>query len=167
MFTKIRQIFFKLQELRRVLSRLSGSTSVILTASNVRCPFLDLPVEIIQMIQDLLPLASAVSLALTHRSLLQTLRNEPLRTINLPTNADQRTNFLLSLQKRLAELAALSPMFSLPSVRKGNQSPYSLDLQWRTRVCADQRRRVLPGRFPDTLSECAVGDEPPSFRHVP
>ncbi len=67
-----------------------------------RPPLLDLPVAILQTIQNLLPLASAVSLALTHRHLLQTLGTKSIHAINLPAHASQRTDFLLlSLQPDL------------------------------------------------------------------
>ncbi|KAL8817577.1 MAG: hypothetical protein Q9223_003621 [Gallowayella weberi] len=94
------------QKLRHVLSKFSASIKAHgeFTGSNELCQrpgFLDLPVEIILMIQDLLPLASAVSLALARRGLLQLQGNKLLRSINLPVNADQRKTFLLSLQKDL------------------------------------------------------------------
>ncbi|KAL9029367.1 MAG: hypothetical protein Q9196_002393, partial [Gyalolechia fulgens] len=80
-------------------SRLVSSTKT--AASDERCPLLDLPVDIIRTLQDFLPLASAASLALTGRTLLETLGNEPLRAINLPANADQKKSFLGSLQRDL------------------------------------------------------------------
>lgn len=67
--------------------------------NNGRPAILDLPAEILQMIEELLPPSSAVSLALTCRRLLKTLGNESLRRINLPSNVSHRTDFLLSLQR--------------------------------------------------------------------
>ncbi|KAI4097716.1 MAG: hypothetical protein LQ339_006695, partial [Xanthoria mediterranea] len=97
-----------IQKLPHVLPRFSASIKarVELTRSNELCQrsgFHDLPVEIIQMIQDLLPLASTVSLALTRRGMRKILGDKPLRSINLPANVDQRKDFLLSLQKDLSD----------------------------------------------------------------
>lgn len=109
MFGKLLQILSAAtQKLRHVLSNFSASikTHLEFTRSNKLCQrsgFLDLPVEIIQMIQDLLPLASTVSLALTCRDMRKILGDKPLRSINLPVNVDQRKDFLLGLQKDLSD----------------------------------------------------------------
>lgn len=109
MFVKLLQLLPAVtQKLRHVLSKFSASIKGQneFTRSNELCQrsrFLDLPVEIIQIIQDLLPLASAVSLALARRGLLQIQGDKPLRSINLPANAHQRKEFLLSLQKDLPD----------------------------------------------------------------
>ncbi|KAL8903951.1 MAG: hypothetical protein Q9207_003598 [Kuettlingeria erythrocarpa] len=104
MFTQSLQLFSAVPNSIETLSNISASIKKILTTRNdrrKRPPLLDLPVEILQTIQDLLPLASAVSLALTHKSLLRILGTGFIHSINLPANASQRTDFLLSLQQDL------------------------------------------------------------------
>lgn len=108
MFDKLLQIWSATRKSCLVSSILSAKIDAhrVVAASNERrqhSAFLHLPVEIIQTIQSLLPLASAVSLVLTDRSLLEILGNELFRSINLPANADQRTNLLLSLQRDLSD----------------------------------------------------------------
>ena len=89
------------QKLHHIFSKLSTTGRRNELCQQRPGGLLDLPVEIILIIQNFLPLASAVSLALTHRCLLHIRGDKLLRSINVPANADQRKDFLLSLQKDL------------------------------------------------------------------
>ncbi|KAI4138151.1 MAG: hypothetical protein LQ341_004798 [Variospora aurantia] len=133
MFTKIFRI------LSRVWTILFAAGTNHTHNDRRRCQnsaFLNLPVEIILMIQDLLPLASAVSLTITCRSLLDALGNASLRSLDLPANADQRSRFLSIMQREwLLEYQFCRPCSVFHPLEK-DSDPHSIWWYRREPECA-------------------------------
>ena len=104
-------------------------------------PLLTLPVEILHLIRDLLPLSSAVCFTITSRHLLGTLGSETLHSLRESSHDSEKKSFLTALERDLPDWQLCHPCSLFHPVDPRN-GPKTFWLLWSNGVnipdCVDR-----------------------------